>query len=281
MEHLIDIFARDPNSLSDTDRDRIDALLDENPGFREYLDHLRDFYRSFRELSAENVPDHVRSFADSLVRLPRRLMLRAPASRKPGSSRGSGYRFLRADTATASGAPGSASSGSLRAAGSLVCTEYGVLLRLIEDRDAGELRGYVLSPDQRDASESIVRFEQLDTPRVADTAGVVRIPMAEVKSTVSLLAGVVELMLPVRTAGFRPVDLPSESFATLVESDSLRLEARSTDTGVRMRVSGASSDGFLVIDSAGLRTLHRLDVDELDIDTGDLAEEVGVRIYAD
>lgn len=272
MEHLIDIFARAPDSLSETDRDRIDVLLDEHPGAREYLEHLREFYRSFRELSTEDVPYHVRAFADSLVRLPRRLRLRPPAPRTAGSSPAHNVRFLHADSVSA--------PESVRAVGSLVCADFGVLVRLIEDRDAGELRGYVLSPDQGDAATALVLFEALDTACVTDESGVFRIPLTELDSPEHLLGGPVELAFPVQDTSLRPSDLSGESASTLFESESVRVYARRTAHGVKIDLTGGTVDDWLVIDSAGLRSLHRLSENTIELETDLNSDEISLRLYA-
>ena len=281
MEHLIDIFARDPNSLSDSDRDRIDALLDEHPEFRDYLDHLRDFYRSFRELSARDVPDHVRAFADSLVRLPRRLLLQPPAERKAARLHGPGYRFLRADAAANTATSRASGSGTLRTAGSLVSTEYGVLLRFIEDRDAGELRGYVLSPDQNDASTALVRFAALATPVPTDAAGVIRIPLDTGVSTDNLLSDDVELLLPVRSTRILPAELDGSEYATVLEHGAVVIEARSTASGVRLRMSGTTAEDFLLIEGPGERRLRQLVDGHLDLSIADPASGLSIHMYAE
>lgn len=281
MEHLIDIFARDPNSLSVSERDRIDALLDEHPAFRDYLDHLRDFYRSFRELSTEDVPDHVRAFADSLVRLPHRINLRLPAERTTSRSRGPGFRFLRADAATASRLAGSTAPGTLRAAGSLVSTEYGVLLRLIVDPGADELRGYILSPSQEDASRALVRFDVLDLPHAADASGVVRIPLGEIRSVDELLTGDVELMLPMRSVTVRSAGLADGQFSSVLRHDRIDVRAMPVPSGLRFRISGGAADHFVVFQTGRERHVRHLDVTPLDLRVEDAGEDVSIRLYAE
>jgi len=272
LEHLIDIYARAPESLSEADRERIDALLAEHAGFRDYLDYLKEFYRSFRQLSSEDVPDHVRSFADSLVRLPQRVRLRPPV---PGSGRpvpGAGYRFLHADSVSA--------PESIRAIGSLVCTNFGVLVRLIEDRETGELRGYVLSPDQSDAARALIRFEDHDIACAADESGVFRIPLTDLNDPEELLHGPIELSMPVGESTFDASDLPNDTVSRLLESESVHVDAQRVPQGIELRVFAGKETGFLVIDSTGLRSLHRISDESIEFETDLTTDEFTVRLYA-
>lgn len=272
MEHLLDIYARAPESLSEADRDRIDALLAEHAGLRDYLDYLTEFYRSFRKLSIEDVPDHVRSFADSLVRLPQRVPLRPPTSRSDRSVSGSAHRFLHADSL--------AVPESIRALGSLVCTDFGVLVRLIEDRETGELRGYVLSPDQNDAARSLILFDDFDIACATDKSGVFRIPLTDLDTPEELLSGPVELVLPVAEFTVGASGLSDDSALRLFESESMHVDVRRVPTGIEVRVSSGKENAYLVIDATGLQSLHRLADESTEFETVLNTDEFTARLYA-
>jgi hypothetical protein len=273
VEYLLDIYARSPRALSDADRRRVLEFLEANPHYREYLDHLEDFYRSFRELRAEDVPDHVREFADRLVRLPRSFRLRPP-KRGGGARNGSGSRthFLHADAAPA--------SASFRAAGSLVAGEHGVLLRFIEDREDGELRGYLLCPNQGEASTALVRFENLSEPVVADPAGIIRIPLDEIESVDHLIGAGVDVLLPVRRIPVDVTRLPANGATRVVDTAPLGLRVVHEHDHLRLVFDDPTGIDYLVAASERGHEIHLVTDRMIRIELDGTDGVVDLRIYA-
>jgi len=161
-ERRIERYVHRPAELGAQERHAVERLVEQDPGAAAYADFLRGFYDRLNEESGASPSNRVDTFVESTFQDDKETVISLHPFRPRRNLRPT---VLAADTDTSS------ENSQFSVLATLTAESKDMVVRIVEDRDAGQGRLYVLSepPDLR--AYAIVSFPEFGLDLVADEEG--------------------------------------------------------------------------------------------------------------
>ncbi|MEQ9105664.1 MAG: hypothetical protein RIE53_13320 [Rhodothermales bacterium] len=254
MIDVIEALVWTPSALPEPELRHAEQLVATDPVARdlwEFLSALRaEMLDHASEWNPEDMPTHVRTFAESLYTPPRRIPLRMKREVDRDVKTRTALRTNMA-AATAS------RSTRFRSLGSMLNREEGILVRFLLDDEADLVRGYALSTSGVDVTTSVVVLEGHAQPICPDANGAFSFPASWVRPPSSLADQNVDLLLPVAALAFegRPEDFTihhpdsGEVMATFSVRGKDLIPAISTDGPYHLTATCSGGDATVLVDN--------------------------------
>ena len=161
-ERRIERYVHRPAELGAQERRAVERLVEQDPGAAAYADFLRGFYDRLDEESGFSPSTRVDAFVESTFRDDKEAVISLHPFRP---RRDSGPTVLAADTDRSS------EKSRFSVLTTLAAESKDVVVRIVEDRDAGQGRLYVLSEPPERREHVIVSFPEFGLDLVADEEG--------------------------------------------------------------------------------------------------------------
>jgi hypothetical protein len=251
-EYLLDRFVREPETLSETERQKARRLAESSPAAAAYADHLRDFYALLDEEQGRETPSQVEAFVDGVFsetadEKEEKASPDQPAGDRPpatvearpfSSRRGARPTVLAAATETTSD---SDAGQRFQTYATLTASGGEVLVRVVGDRSTGRGRIYVLSGNPERRAHAVVSLPGLGLDLLTGETGTATFDLPNPENRIDWKEATALVRRPLATARLSP----GETRSLQPAGSSASLQCRHEDGRLVARLPTGDGLAFL------------------------------------